>query len=531
MATELAKAYIQLVPSAQGIKDNIAKVMDGEAASAGKSAGGKFASMFGSALKVGAAGLAAAGAALVKVGKDAVAEFADYEQLIGGVETLFKDNADAVAQNAARAFQTAGLSANQYMETVTSFSASLLQSLGGDTEKAAELGDMAIRDMADNANKMGSSMESIQNAYQGFAKQNYTMLDNLKLGYGGTKQEMERLLADATALSGVEYDIDSLSDVYEAIHVIQGELGITGTTAKEASSTISGSLAAMNAAWHNLLVGAADDTADISALVDGFVNSAVTAGENIIPRVEVILGGLGNMLTQAADKLVPIVVTTIINNLPAIIEGGVKLVATLASAIVGAIPELVRAIPDIILAIVNGLAAGWPSIRQAGGELVGLIKSALLTAVDAAKTWGRDLLGNFIQGIRDKFAALKSAVVDAANTVKRYLGFSEPEAGPLSNFHTYAPDMMELFSRGIRDNLNTVRTAAQDAAQATRDGWADSLPPAKENAPDGAKNVSDSAALVSALREALSGMGVYMDGDRVGRLVTRGQSNTARAYG
>ena len=196
-------------------------------------------------------GLAAASAAVVKLGTDAIKSYADYEQLIGGVETLFKTSADTVSQYADIAYKTAGLSANDYMETVTSFAASLLQSLGGDTEKAAAKADQAIIDMSDNANKMGTAMESIQYAYMGFAKQNYTMLDNLKLGYGGTKSEMERLLADATALSGIEYDLSSFADIVEAIHVIQDNLGITGTTAKEADSTIQGSIASMRSAWAN----------------------------------------------------------------------------------------------------------------------------------------------------------------------------------------------------------------------------------------------------------------------------------------
>ena len=180
-------------------------------------------------------------------------EGADLQQSIGGIETLFKDSAEKVKQNAANAYRTAGMSANEYMELTTSFSASLLSSLGNDTSKAADIADMAMTDMSDNANKMGTDMERITDAYQGFAKQNYTMLDNLKLGYGGTKTEMERLLADAQKITGVKYDINNLSDVYSAIHVIQGELGITGTTAKESAETFSGSLASMKAAFKNVL--------------------------------------------------------------------------------------------------------------------------------------------------------------------------------------------------------------------------------------------------------------------------------------
>ena len=205
------------------------------------------------AAKAGTAAITAAAAGVVKnIGAAAIQSYGEYEQLVGGVETLFKGSADTVQEYAANAYKTSGLSANDYMETATSFAASLLQSLGGDTEKAAQVTEMAINDMSDNANKMGTDMSAIQYAYQGFAKQNYTMLDNLKLGYGGTKKEMERLLADATKISGVKYDISNLNDVYQAIHVIQENLGITGTTALEAATTIQGSAAMMKAAWQNM---------------------------------------------------------------------------------------------------------------------------------------------------------------------------------------------------------------------------------------------------------------------------------------
>ena len=229
MATELAKAYVQIIPSAQGISGKIQQAIDPEAEPAGAS--------FGSKLVGKLKGIIAT-AAIGKALGSAISEGANLEQSLGGIETLFKDSADKVKANAAEAYRTAGMSANDYMELTTSFSASLLSSLSNDTSKAADVADMAMTDMSDNANKMGTNMEDIKNAYQGFAKQNYTMLDNLKLGYGGTKTEMERLLADAQKITGVKYDINNLSDVYSAIHVIQGQLDITGTTAKEAATTI-----------------------------------------------------------------------------------------------------------------------------------------------------------------------------------------------------------------------------------------------------------------------------------------------------
>ena len=252
------------------------------------------------ALKGIAVGASAAGAAVGVLAKQSLEAYASYEQLTGGVETLFKDSADIVMGYAENAYKTAGLSANQYMDTVTSFSASLLQSLDGDTAAAAEKANLAITDMSDNANKMGTTMESIQYAYQGFAKQNYTMLDNLKLGYGGTKEEMQRLLADAEAISGIHYDISSYADVVDAIHVIQTEMGITGTTAKEASTTIEGSLNAAKAAWENLLTGMGDSNANFDALVENFVSAVSTAAENILPRLIEILSGVGNLIVELA---------------------------------------------------------------------------------------------------------------------------------------------------------------------------------------------------------------------------------------
>ena len=296
---------------------------------------------------------------LINLGKEAIKNYAEYEQLVGGVETLFKDSADIVSQYANNAYKTAGLSANQYMETVTSFSASLLQSLNGDTAKSAEVADMAIKDMSDNANKMGTDMSMIQSAYQGFAKQNYTMLDNLKLGYGGTKTEMERLLADATKLSGVKYDIKNLNDVYQAIHVIQGELGITGTTAQEASSTISGSLNSMKASWQNLLTGIADDNANFEELIANFVESIMTFADNIVPRIEVVLDGLVDLILGLADTL-----------LPKILDIGVNLITNLVTGITGNIGNLMNTVMQVVTTILNALIQLLPQIYQAGIQVI-----------------------------------------------------------------------------------------------------------------------------------------------------------------
>lgn len=345
---------------------------------------GKFKNGLATAAKVGVAAVSAAATGIATLTKNALNNYAEYEQLVGGVDTLFKDSSAKVQEYAANAYKTAGLSANEYMDTVTSFSASLLQSLGGDTKAAADMANVAITDMSDNANKMGTDMASIQNAYQGFAKQNYTMLDNLKLGYGGTKEEMERLLENATKLSGVEYNISSYADIVDAIHVIQGEMEISGrtaeeaaaiyertgrqvseqlgTTAKEASTTIQGSVSSMKSAWGNLLVGIADDNADFKTLTEQFVDSLVTVGENIIPRINVILGGISQLVTSASTTIIPMVITTITDNLPALLQAAVALVGALGQGIIDSLPAITQAAIDILFFLANGLIENLPTL-------------------------------------------------------------------------------------------------------------------------------------------------------------------------
>lgn len=333
-----------------------------ETSSKAESLAGKLKNGLASAAKVGAAALAAAATGLAALTKASIDQYAEYEQLVGGVDTLFKTASDKVQEYAANAYKTAGMSANEYMDTVTSFSASLLQSLGGDTDKAAQKADQAITDMADNANKMGTGMEMIQNAYQGFAKQNYTMLDNLKLGYGGTKEEMERLLADAEKLSGQKFDISSYSDIVDAIHVVQTEMGITGTTAKEAASTIQGSAGSAKAAWSNLITGIADDNADLDTLIGNFVSSVETAAGNIIPRVSAILGGISRLVTSASTTIIPMVITTITDNLPELLQAAVALVGALGQGIIDSLPAITQAAIDILFFLANALIENLPTL-------------------------------------------------------------------------------------------------------------------------------------------------------------------------
>lgn len=319
---------------------------------------------------------ATATTAIIGVAQKAVRSYADYEQLVGGVETLFKKSADEVMKYADRAYMTAGISANQYMEQATAFSASLLQSLNGDTAKAAKITDTAIQDMADNANKMGSSLESIQNAYQGFAKQNYTLLDNLKLGYGGTKGEMERLLADAQKITGVKYDISNLDDVFQAIHVIQGELGITGTTAEEAEKTISGSLSMMKASWQNLTVAVAKG-GNLDEPIQQFMESAKTFASNLLPVVKTALTSAVQLVGQIAPDIIAILPELINELLPAVIEAGVALM----QALVENLPTLIQVFIDNIPLIVDGLIQIVTALIPLLPQIVGLLAQALVTTI------------------------------------------------------------------------------------------------------------------------------------------------------
>lgn len=344
-----------------------------------------------SGIKAMASAIKEATAALVDLGKQSIMGFAEQEQLIGGVDTLFKESSTQVQQYANDAYKTAGLSANQYMETVTSFSASLLQSLGGDTAAAAQKADQAITDMSDNANKLGTDMTSIQNAYQGFAKQNYTMLDNLKLGYGGTKQEMERLLADAEKFSGIKYDISSYADIVDAIHVVQTEMGITGTTAKEAATTIQGSANAMKSAWSNLLTGVSNENLDLGKLVQNVVDSVGTYADNLLPRLQTMLPRFADGMTQLVNGLVPYVGPAMEMLLPALVQG----VGGLVSGIVQALPAAVQAISAVVPMLVEQLTVLLPQIVSAGVEIIASLAS----------------------GIGENLPALIPAAVDAIITV------------------------------------------------------------------------------------------------------------------
>lgn len=396
MSTTLGKYYVQIVPSADGISGAISNVLGGEAESAGKEAGENLGSkLMATAKKV----IAAAG-----IGKAIMASLNEggaLQQSIGGIETLFKGSADAVKNYATQAFRTTGLSANEYMENVTGFSASLIQSLGGDTAKAAKIANTAMIDMADNSNKMGTSMEAIQTAYAGFAKQNYTMLDNLKLGYGGTKTEMERLLKDAQKLTGVKYDIDNLADVYNAIHAIQENLDITGTTAKEASETLVGSFSAMKASFTDLL-GNLSLGNDIRPQLEALASTTATwLFGNFLPMV-------GNILANIPTLIVGIFETGI----PIFVEEGGKILTSLQEGIVMNLPMLAETALQTILGFTNGLSANVTGLITAGTEFISNLLTGIINTVPVLLQYIPQIVSGIVTTITTNFPLVIKSGLD-----------------------------------------------------------------------------------------------------------------------
>lgn len=363
---------------------------------------------FGDVLKANIAGQAivagvkAVAGAVKNIGEAAIQSYGEYEQLVGGVETLFKSSADTVMQYAKNAYQTAGMSANEYMTTVTAFSASLLQSMGGDTDAAAEKANLAITDMSDNANKMGTDMELIQNAYRGFAKSNYTMLDNLALGYGGTKEEMQRLLDDANALNAAQgnytnYTIDSYADIVDAIHTVQTEMGITGTTQLEASTTIQGSIASMKAAYDNFITGLGDENADMAELITNLLGSTVTVAENLLPVVERILENIGVVVQEKGPEMIEKFVSYAIDKLPDIIKLGLQMVIALVKGLAQNLPQLVTGVLNMAATIIKTLVDSIPDVIEVGKDIV----RGVWDGIKAMGSWIKEKVSGFFGGIVD----------------------------------------------------------------------------------------------------------------------------------
>lgn len=444
-----------------GIDDSEYKKGIADAESDATSKGGKIATALGVVGKTVAAGVAVATGAVAALTKQSVAAYAEQEQLIGGVETLFGSSAKKVLEDASNAFMSAGMSMNQYMETSIQSAASLINSLDGDQAKAAELMNMSITDMADNVNKLGTSMEAVQDAYRGFSRQNYTMLDNLALGFAGTKEGMQELLDKAQEFSGIQYDISSYADIVEAIHVVQTEMGIAGTTAKEASGTIQGSFGALKSAWDNLVVGISSPDADLGSLIDNVVQSASTAGKNVLPVVERALTGVSTLIEELLPPIaerIPEIVTEVLpglieagakavialadgflTNAPMLLQSGIDLIVRLADGLIKglpqAIPKIVQTITQLItifaqnidkvievgvqliLALVNGLIQSIPVLVQSLPTIITAIVDGLLNSIDLIIDAGIELLMALIDAIPYVTEALIQALPDILNAL------------------------------------------------------------------------------------------------------------------
>ena len=456
--------------------------------------------------KIGFVGATAFATGVGLLTKSAIENYGEYEQLVGGIDTLFKDSNKKVMEYASNAYKTAGMTANKYMETVTSFSASLLSALGGDTAKASEIADMAITDMSDNANKMGTSMEAIQNAYQGFAKGNYGMLDNLKLGFGGTKSEMERLLVEAEKLSGIKYDISNLNDVFNAIHVIQTEMGITGTTAKEASSTLQGSFQTLKSAWDNLVTGMADPKQDLGVLIGNVVDSGVTVLNNLIPRIAetvpriitglgTVIGTIGAQLPSLLSTLLPVVIdagkqiasglfnsiTSVFDNvgeitakasafmsyigevikekIPEVISNALPMLLGFSEAILANAPILIESGMNLIADIIQGLVNSLPDLIAYVPEIITNIANTFSMGMQIIITKGAEIVWSIITGIVSAIPDLIANIGDivgAIFAVWQAIQWWDLGTNLVNNIWTGITSLWESFKTYIDDIFNGI---------------------------------------------------------------------------
>lgn len=440
--TDVNRTKKQLNDLETGVED-VGDAMDGA---------GQKTSVFGDVLKANllggaiVSGIKAVASGIKSLISGAIKGYGKSEQLLGGVETLFGSSADTVIKNAENAYKTAGLSANAYMETVTSFSASLLKSMGNDTEAASKKADQALTDMSDNANKMGSDMQSIQNAYQGFSKQNYTMLDNLKLGYGGTKEEMERLIADANALNAAQgnytnYSIESYADIVDAIHTVQTEMGITGTTALEASTTIEGSIGAMKAAYQNFVTGLGDQNADIGALTEELIQTAGTVAENVLPVIENVVKNIAETVKKQGPDMITKFVAYATEKLPEVLKLGIQLIVSLVKGLAQNLPELLRGTLALVDAIISAFLDSLPDIIEVGKDIV----RGLWEGIKAMASWIGEKVSGFVGGIVDG--------------VKGMLGIHSPSRV----FAGIGQNMALGLGQGFEKQMQSVTAGIQDA--------------------------------------------------------------------
>lgn len=592
----------------------------------------------GAAKKVGAAALAAstavataATAAVVDITKQAVSAYADYQQLTGGIQKLFEDNAHFVVANSEKAFETVGMSSNQYMQTVTGFSAALINSLKGDTKEAAAMADVAMRDIADNANTFGKyTADEIAGVYQALAKGQFQTLDNLNLGYGGSKEGMQALIKKANELGAAQgknadLTIDKFSDIVEAIHRVQEDMNIVGTTENEAAGTISGSLEMVKAAWDNVLTHIGSGNADqLYDAIDSLIKSVEAAASNLLPVVERALKGISDLVAQlvpqiaeklpkmitdalpsllsagaeairaladglitstpslmptvldiikelgqmiismapdivkcgielivqlalglaeALPDLIPTavdavltIVDTLIDNIDLLIDAAIAIIMALADGLIEATPRLIEKAPEIvikllealvrnapkivtagvelILKLIEGIVKCWTKCFEVGRQIIDKVKSGFSDKVRDAKNWGMDMIQNFIDGIMSKFESLKNSVKRCAQAVKDFLGFSEPEQGPLSDFHTFAPDMMDLYAKGIDDNIGKVENSVTDVAKTIAGTFTADV---GYNMPDIAGYAADLSAMITASASTEIIVPLTVDGREIAR--------------
>lgn len=477
MATELARAYITIVPSMQGARGTIEQELGGAGEEAGRSAGsragGAFSSALGTAARVGAAAVTAAAGAATALTTQVVDAYSNYEQLTGGIETLYGDASAQMMQFASEAATSTGQSMNEFMESAIATSAAMITAVEGDQARAAELTNMSMIDMADNANKLGTDMESIQNAYRGFSRGNFTMLDNLALGYAGTREGMQQLLADATAISGVEYDIDSYADIVEAIHAVQENMGIAGTTASEASETIQGSLGALSASWQNLLIGIADPSADLSALIDNLVASAETALTNLVPTIVNALTGFSQVITSLAPiisaelpsliaSLVPPLLTAAGDILMALGQGIIMLLPTLAPIISDLIiqmcffitdnlPLVIESAIQIIVAVTQGLAQAAPQLVPAIVDCVLLICQTLIDNLPELILAAQELFFGILMGLADATPDILEAIPVLVGSIIEAFGELAPQL--VNNALNWGMDFINSLVEGISNAI------------------------------------------------------------------------------
>lgn len=440
--TDVNRTKKQLNDLETGVED-VGDAMDGA---------GQKTSVFGDVLKANllggaiVSGIKAVASGIKSLISGAIEGYGKSEQLVGGVETLFVSSADTVIKNAENAYKTAGLSANAYMKTVTSFSASLLKSMGNDTEAASKKADQALTDMSDNANKMGTDMQSIQNAYQGFAKQNYTMLDNLKLGYGGTKEEMQRLIDDANALNAAQgnytnYTIESYADIVDAIHTVQTEMGITGTTALEASTTIDGSIDSMKAAYANFVAGLGDQNADIGALTEELIQTAGTVAKNVLPVIENVVKNIAETVREQGPDMITRFVAYATEKLPEVLKLGIQLIVSLVKGLAQNLPELLRGTLALVDTIISAFLDSLPDIIEVGKDIV----RGLWEGIKAMASWIGDKVSGFVGGLVDG--------------VKGVLGIHSPSRV----FAGIGQNMALGLGQGFEKQMQSVTAGIQDA--------------------------------------------------------------------